>query len=324
LIVLFLAVTSATAAELIAVSSVLTYDVYKKYINPNATEAQIMKVSHWMVALFALVMGLAGMIFFFIGVSMGWLYTFMGVILGSAVVPIALCITWKKANKWGCMTGAIVGFFLGIMTWLVTTATLNDNVINVTTTGSDFEMLSGNIVSICVGGIIAVVSSYIWPENFDFDITRAVNSPVDLTPVKEPKSVEGEYDEKKGGSDSASEREVQVIPLGVTGKDELDPVALEKAFRFAAWSSVVLLLIFIIIIPLPLFFAQTIYGAKGLAAWVSIGIAWAFGSAFTVVIYPLWESRTALLMVGKGVIKDIFAKGSGRYVGPELGVETKA
>lgn len=41
-----------------------------------------------MVAFFALVMGIAGTIFYYIGVSMGWLYTFMGVLLGSAVVPI--------------------------------------------------------------------------------------------------------------------------------------------------------------------------------------------------------------------------------------------
>lgn len=58
--------------------------------------------------------------------------TFMGVILGSAVVPIALAITWKKANKWGCIGGAIAGFVAGIVAWLVTTATLNDGVINVT------------------------------------------------------------------------------------------------------------------------------------------------------------------------------------------------
>ena len=95
-------------------------------------------------------MGLLGLIFFYIGISMGWLYvsvcflfisegvvhflsqTFMGVILGSAVVPIALAITWKKANKWGCIGGAVAGFAAGIIAWLVTTATLNDNVINVT------------------------------------------------------------------------------------------------------------------------------------------------------------------------------------------------
>ena len=95
LVVLFLAVTSATSAELIAVSSILTYDVYKvrstlyrvilvsicannsraqKYFNPKATEDQILRVSHAMVALFAIVMGILGLIFFYIGISMGWLY----------------------------------------------------------------------------------------------------------------------------------------------------------------------------------------------------------------------------------------------------------
>ena len=80
---------------------------------------------------------------------MGWLYvsaffvhlrgcwlisiqTFMGVILGSAVVPIALAITWKKANKWGCIGGALAGLAAGIIAWLVTTATLNNNLIDVT------------------------------------------------------------------------------------------------------------------------------------------------------------------------------------------------
>ena len=56
----------------------------------------------------------------------------MGVVLGSAVVPIALCVCWKKANKWGCISGAIAGFFAGLIAWLVTTATLNGEQITVT------------------------------------------------------------------------------------------------------------------------------------------------------------------------------------------------
>lgn len=63
------------------------------------------------------------------------------------------------------------------------------------------------------------------------------------------------------------------------------------------------LVVMIILIPLPLFFAQTIYGVRGLEAWVIIGIIWTFLSAFTVVIYPLYESREALLMVSRGFIK---------------------
>ncbi|TDL20265.1 urea transporter [Rickenella mellea] len=317
LILLFLAVTSATSAELIAVSSLLTYDVYKKYFNPNATEKQILRMSHYMIAAYAIFMGLAGLVFFYIGVSLGWLYTFMGVILGSAVVPIALCVTWSKANKVGCIAGAIAGFFAGIIAWLVTTSTLNNKVINVVTSGGDFEMLAGNLASIGVGGIVSVAVSLIRPADFNFDLTRAINSP--HAHVSKKKSMEETPDEKvdldeKGGSQSPEVQSVSEV-VGITDETDLDIEGLRKAFRFAAWSSVALLLIMIIIVPLPLFFAQTVYGVRGLSAWVVIGIIWAFCSAFAVVIYPLYESREALAFVGRGMVKDLFG-GQGRYKEP--------
>ena len=51
LVLLFLAVTSATSAELIAVSSIFTYDVYKRYINPHANERDILRASQFGVSL---------------------------------------------------------------------------------------------------------------------------------------------------------------------------------------------------------------------------------------------------------------------------------
>ncbi|PBK83965.1 urea transporter [Armillaria gallica] len=310
LVLLFLAVTSATSAELIAVSSLLTYDVYKKYLNPKATEQQVLRIGHAMVAVYAVIMGLAGLIFFYIGVSMGWLYTFMGVILGSGVVPIALCITWHKANKWGCIAGSIAGFAAGIIAWLVTTTCLNGGVINVTTSGGDYEMLAGNLASIGVGGIIATVSSLIWPENFDFEITRSLNRPESIPGLSKSKDEVtcDDLDHKEKSPDVSSAHEACI------DDEDLDPAALKKAFNFATWSSVVLLLILIIIVPLPLFFASTIYGTAGLTAWIVIGIIWTFFSAFAVVVYPLWESREALIMIFRGIIKDIFSKGGGKYV----------
>ncbi|KAI5122853.1 hypothetical protein M0805_003147 [Coniferiporia weirii] len=335
LVLLFLAVTSATSAELIAVSSILTYDVYKKYINPQATETQISRISHAMVALYALVMGLAGLIFFYIGVSMGWLYTFMGVILGSAVVPIALCVTWGKASRVGCVAGAISGFCVGIIAWLVTTSSLNDKVINVTTSGGDYEMLAGNLASIGVGAIVSVVYSLIFPEDFDFEVTRMINAPTSHHARSLVKENVGKED-KDGYADDKLQPEARVDEqsisddaathlAGITDEAELDRANLESAFKFAAWSSVTLLLVMIIIVPLPLFFAQTIFGVRGLGAWVIIGIVWAFCSAITVVIYPLYESRAALLMVARGLVKDVFGGGSGRYVDPSVHAdETKA
>jgi hypothetical protein len=40
-----------------------------------------------------------------------------------------------------------------------------------------------------------------------------------------------------------------------------------------------------------------------IAAWVIVGMIWTFCSAFTVVLYPLWESRAALAQIATGIVK---------------------
>jgi Na+/proline symporter len=56
LLLLFMAVTSSTSAELIAVSSLLTFDVCKTYIKPRATSTELVKISHYGIILYALVL----------------------------------------------------------------------------------------------------------------------------------------------------------------------------------------------------------------------------------------------------------------------------
>ncbi|KAH0588277.1 hypothetical protein H2248_006985 [Termitomyces sp. 'cryptogamus'] len=330
LVLLFLAVTSATSAELIAVSSILTYDVYKRYINPQANELQILRVSHWMVAVYALIMSLAGLVFFYIGVSMGWLYTFMGVVLGSAVVPIALSITWRKANKTACITGAIVGFMAGVGVWVGVTAGLNDGVVDVVTSGGDLEMLAGNLASIGVGGVIAVGGSYLYPADFDFDITRAINAPHRLAHSSESMITKGEQAQEQAKGEHVVDNELSedkneelnkkektkiendidtdiesITPAGLTQDQDLDPVQLNKAFRFAAWCSIILLLVMLILIPLPLFFAQPLFSVRALEVWVVLSIIWAFGACGAVIVFPVWEARVGLGEMARGVWKDL-------------------
>lgn len=33
----------------------------------------------------------------------------MGVVIGAAVIPIAFCIMWNKANRYACVGGALFG-----------------------------------------------------------------------------------------------------------------------------------------------------------------------------------------------------------------------
>jgi len=172
-------------------------------------------------------------------------------------------------------------------------------------------MLAGNLASIGVGAIIATMSSLIWPANFDWESTRAINKPVS--------TVEKTHEEKLDPDSDKKQDDVFVTGGSVAGdsyssEDELDHVALHKAFKFAATSSVALFVVLILIIPLPLFFSQHIYDVAGLTGWVAVGIAWTFLSAISVVIYPLWESRRALWQISSGIYKDLFTRGSGKYV----------
>lgn len=50
----YLAVTSTVSAQLISVSSIVSFDIYKQYINPNAKNHQVFRVNHFGVIFFGL------------------------------------------------------------------------------------------------------------------------------------------------------------------------------------------------------------------------------------------------------------------------------
>ncbi|KAI5057012.1 hypothetical protein GOP47_0028830 [Adiantum capillus-veneris] len=171
LTMLFMAVTSAGSSELIAVSSLCTYDIYRTYINPRASGKQILQVSRMVVLVFGCFMGVLAVILNKAGVSLGWMYLAMGVIIGSAVMPVAFLLLWSKENAKGAIVGTIVGCVAGIITWLVVTQVQYGRV-NLDTTGRNSPMLAGNLVSILVGGAIHAIFSFISPQNYDWESTK--------------------------------------------------------------------------------------------------------------------------------------------------------
>lgn len=73
LLLIFMAVTSASSAELIAVSSIFTYDIYQTYINPKASGAFLIRMSHASCVVYAVVMAAFSTGLYYAGVSMGYL-----------------------------------------------------------------------------------------------------------------------------------------------------------------------------------------------------------------------------------------------------------
>jgi Na+/proline symporter len=130
-----MAVTAAGSAEQIAVSSLFAYDVYRDYINKKATGKQLVFVSRCGVVVYGVISGVLAIVLLKLDVSLGWVYLFMGICIGSAVLPIAFAITWKNCSAAGAISGAILGQVAGVVSWLVTTKTLEGSITLETTGG---------------------------------------------------------------------------------------------------------------------------------------------------------------------------------------------
>ncbi|KAJ0242573.1 Urea-proton symporter DUR3 [Hirschfeldia incana] len=271
LIMLFMAVTSAGSSELIAVSSLFTYDIYRTYINPKATGKQILRVSRSGVLGFGCLMGILAVILNKVGVSLDWMYLAMGVLIGSAVIPIALMLLWRKANAIGAILGSISGCVLGIVTWL-STAKIQYGRVDLDTTGKNAPMLAGNLVAILTGGLIHAVCSLIQPQNYDWSTTREIKLVED--------GVSGDVND---------------VPL-----EELREEKLKRAKAWIVrWGLVFTLLIVVIwpVLSLP----ARVFSRGYFWFWAIVAIAWGTIGSIVIVGLPLIESWGTIKSVCMGL-----------------------
>lgn len=98
MILLFMAVTSSTSAELIGVSSLLTFDVYKTYFRPDAPSSTLVQVSHCGIVIYAVVLAAFCSILNAAGLSLTWLLTVLGIIVGGCSVPVGMVLLWKRMS----------------------------------------------------------------------------------------------------------------------------------------------------------------------------------------------------------------------------------
>lgn len=305
LLLVFMAVTSAASAELIAVSSIVTFDVYKAYIKPDATGKQIITVSHAIVAAFGIIMGVLAVILKEAGIDLGYLYSLMGVLISSAVLPVTFSLMWKKQSATAAIVAPLGGLVISITAWLVC-AKLYSGEITLATTGTDQAMLAGNLGALISGGVISVIISLIKPDNYTFEGTRALQQVTEDSPGGMPStdsaSDDGSLDEKKKGGEKAEVTSVDVpAPKGGWTFSAEEDAKLAKASRFARWSSGVLTVILILLWPLPMFFSNYVFSKGFYTGWVVLSIVWAICSTIAVTIYPIWESRGAIAEVGRGI-----------------------
>ncbi|GAA6058069.1 hypothetical protein JCM3770_002245 [Rhodotorula araucariae] len=317
LVLLFMAVTSAASAELCAVSTIFSYDVWVPYIRPHATEREILFVDRCAIVGWGLFTGVIGIAFHFAGISMGWLYEFMGILIGAGVIPIAFGIMWSRANGRVCTAAAPCGTAAGIIGWLVATKVLYGD-ISIASTFNDYPMLTGNVLSFCISGLIAFFGSLIWPANYDWVATRAlhahseVSEEIDISPS--PTEELAAEKEKAGFASPAQGRSVAPSIAGedvVPKVEEDSPEQIRKTFRLATVLAIAAFCILIILIPLPMAGVGYISTKVGFTFFVVITFIWIFYGAFVCVFMPLLEEREAIGRICGHMWADLTGKGKG-------------
>ncbi|NAL77199.1 sodium:solute symporter family transporter [Nitrososphaera sp. AFS] len=269
LTILFTAVTSAGSAELVAVSSLVTYDIYRTYVKPAATGRELIKISRISILGFGVGMGILASILFNMGASLEYLYLAMGILIGSAVIPLSLSVVWKKTNRNAATSAAIAGLVSGILAWVFTSNFLYGH-ISIVSTGQILPLLIGNILSISTSAAITLIGSLVKPDDFNFNTMK---QKILVADDKIRSIIQHDSDEK----------------------------LLKSTSRLSYRYGIALALTLVIVWPLPFYFSGYVFSLGMYQAWIFIAVSWAIGAATWIVLLPLIEARHGIFEAVKKI-----------------------
>jgi hypothetical protein len=254
-------------------------DVVRKDINPSASDARLKLVSHIALSFFALFSASFATALFYSGISMGWILEFIGVVLGSAVIPITFAVNSAHASQLWMQIAAPIGTICGMSAWLGTAKGMY-GAVTVTTTFENWPMFAGCIVSLFVPLVLWIAmwplhsKPYNWEELF-------------LMQAVQPRPGERIYtheDDKELGAD-------------------WDPAGLARASRNAKIVSAVLVAIFLIIIPFSLYGTGYVFSRKFFIGWTIVVFIWSWTAALLIWFLPIWEARKTIAAVTRAIFK---------------------
>jgi SSS family transporter len=280
IIMLFRAITSTGSAEAIAVSSLFSYDVYRKYFNPQASGEEILKMSKMGVLAYCCLQGFLAWILYAMELNLGWVYNFMGIVIGSAVPPVSMLLLWDLCTSEAAIYAAFSGQISAVITWLVVASvqeikgddgTMSKPGVNVDTTGVIYAQLAGNVVAIGMSAFTAVMITMI-------QYKQGKAQPFDWNKMNEGIALV-----ESVGESGIKER---------TYSDEELTTARAWIFKYGVIGSIFLILIW----PLSTMswgvFSKSIY-----SLWSSVAVMWGYAAAVTIICLPIYENRATVLNV---------------------------
>ncbi|PWN41080.1 hypothetical protein IE81DRAFT_187245 [Ceraceosorus guamensis] len=277
---IFFAVTSTVSAQLIAVSSIISSDVYHTYVNPKATEKSIILVSRLACIGFALVACAVSVVFYHIGLSLTWTLYFLGVIVCPGCFTTAGTVIWRKQSKVAAIAAPLIGLAAGLATWISTAYHYGDGILNVTTTGALIPCMWGNIVSFFVPCILAPILSYAFPDSNAWQWERFS----DIKLIRDDDSINDSEKNEEGAFTAAQE------------------AYMKKMSKVAAFAGIFLFLAVWVVWPFGMYVDYT-FSLPFFKGWITVSLIWLFITLLVIAILPVYQGRHTIAFIVKSVLK---------------------
>ncbi|KAL3698887.1 hypothetical protein R1sor_012963 [Riccia sorocarpa] len=268
LTMVFMSVTSSGSSEIMAMSSLFTYDIYKTYFRPNATSQEILAVSRLSVCGFGLLVGGFSCFCLKVGVDVNFLFFVAGLLVSSASVPIASMIMWKDVPATAAIASALGGQIIAVIVWLTHTWLAYQRFTAKDTLQRLGPSLSGTCAGLGASIIILVVWTRIAPTNEDY-----------LEKFDKIELMDG-----------------VVIPENSLKEGEMHPL-FNRYTYFAFGLSVVLIIIWPLL-TLP----AGIFSEGYFTFWVILAGIWSMIATIIAIGLPLVEARGTII----SIIKNMF------------------
>lgn len=240
----FMAVTSAMSSETVATTALLTYNLYQSYINPKATGKQLLRFSNFIVPGFALLASCIAVGMNHASISVSFLITISGILVDSAIVPMACTIMWSKQSQFAVIASPLISSACAILAWLLTAKSTQGS-ISIATLNMNLPLVAGNMCSLCAPLVLTPLFTFIRPQHYDFE------------KFKEVKAADDYEDGEKVEERRTPARNEHAVEAAQSYDDENGKVLL-RARKWAIVASIVMCLSYLILWPIPMY--ATSYG----------------------------------------------------------------
>ncbi|KAF4425010.1 putative urea active transporter 1 [Colletotrichum fructicola] len=283
LLMTFMAVTSTLSAQILAVSSILTFDIYRVYFNKKAGNKEVIRWGHLGVVLFGVVSAGFTAMFHYIGVDMGWTLYMLGVLTCPGVMPMIFTITWRKQSTIAIVTSAFLGMATGLGVWLGSAYAFSGEV-SISSTGGTLACMYGTVTSLFSPMVYSICISLIKPDNYDWDDFKEETLAID----SEDSPIQNNTTQQRKSPESTS--------ISIS-----DGRVHKRWARYALWWAIITFLGHWVLWPLPMYAAKYIFSKEFFIAWVVVSLIWLWWTLLMVGIYPIWDGRRQIGTVLTGL-----------------------